>query len=242
MDNAQHNPEPERYILLVAALIALLAGLWFGLIRMGWALPIFGRPDLTIQHGPLMIAGFLGVLIPIERAVAVETRFAFLVPLFTAIGMALLVVPDLSPGWGRGMITLASAGYVVLFLYFVSLDPRLELARTMKLGKLETWLFGGISTLLTIGLVWMSFLPGVGFASYTASAGLILIGGWLLIAGPARHTIRLPGRHRFIAACLMIGYVWLMAAGMFLLLFSWEPAGPVYDAILHAVFLGFVFL
>jgi len=286
MNQPSDHAEPERYLLLAAAVLALVAGLWYGLVRIGWTLPVFGRPDLVVQHGPFMIAGFLGVLIPIERAVAVETRFAFLIPFGSAVGMGLLVVPDLSPLWGQTLIALASAGYTLLFLYFLSLDPRLhayvmvggaiawvagnvlwtfgwglprvvfywigflvltiagerlELARTMKLGRTEKWSFAGVSLLLTAGLVSMSVQPELGLSRYLATAGFVLMGIWLLVAGPARRTIRLPGQHRFIAVNLLTGYVWLIATGVFVFLNPWQPAGPVYDAILHTVFIGFVF-
>ena len=286
MKQQSNNPELERYLLLAAALIAMVAGLWYGLVRIGWTLPVFRRPDLVAQHGPFMIAGFLGVLIPIERAVAVETRFAFVIPLLSALGMALLVVPALSPTWGRVLITLASIGYTGLFLYFLSIDPqlhayvmvggavawvagnvlwtigwglprivfywigflvltiageRLELARTMNLGRKETWSFAGFSLLLATGLVCMSLRPDLGMSRYLTGAGFASLGAWLLVAGPSRRTVRLPGRMRFIAVSLMIGYLWLIATGVFLCIYPWTPAGPVYDAILHSVFLGFVF-
>ncbi len=286
MNQTTENLEPERYLLLAAALIAMLSGVWFGLVRIGWSFPVFGRPDLVVQHGPFMIAGFLGVLIPIERAVAVETRFAYVIPLLSAVGMALLVVPNLSPTGGRLLITLASIGYTGLFLYVLSLDPqlhayvmvggavawvagnalwtagwglprvvfywigflvltiageRLELARTMKLGRKETWSFVGFSLLLTVGLVCMSLRPNLDISRFLSGAGFALLGIWLLMVGPSRRTVRLPGRLRFTAINLMMGYGWLIATGVFLCLFVWAPAGPVYDAILHSVFLGFVF-
>ena len=37
-------------------------GIWMGLLRIGWALPL-PKPDQLILHGPLMIGGFLGTLI-----------------------------------------------------------------------------------------------------------------------------------------------------------------------------------
>jgi hypothetical protein len=46
---------------------------------------------------------------------------------------------------------------------------------------------------------------------------------------------------RFIAACLLSGYVWLAIGGVLVLRFGALVAGPRYDAVLHAIFLGFVF-
>ena len=60
-----------RFIPFIAiSILALLLAVWAGLLRIGWSLPTF--PALSSAHGPLMIAGFLGVLIPLERAVALR--------------------------------------------------------------------------------------------------------------------------------------------------------------------------
>ncbi|HEX6288442.1 MAG TPA: hypothetical protein VFZ66_04585 [Herpetosiphonaceae bacterium] len=48
---------------------------------------------------------------------------------------------------------------------------------------------------------------------------------------------RLP---RFIALALRSGYGWLGAGGLGALIVGGVMAGPIYDAILHAVFVGFV--
>ncbi|MFN8520870.1 MAG: hypothetical protein U0667_16080 [Chloroflexota bacterium] len=72
--------------------------------------------------------------------------------------------------------------------------------------------------------------------------GLAFVGlaAWLWRHDLARRTVRVPGVTRFIALCLLVGYAWLAVGGA-----VWLVAGPVtsggaYDAMLHAVFLGFV--
>ena len=54
-----------RYPLLLIALLALLVAIWAGLMRIGWLLPAAG--GLAAAHGPLMVSGFLGTLIGLER-------------------------------------------------------------------------------------------------------------------------------------------------------------------------------
>ena len=74
-----------RFIpFLVLAMLALLLALWAGLIRIGWTLPVF--PNLSVAHGPLMVSGFLGVLIPLERAVAIRQKWMFAVPAIAGLG------------------------------------------------------------------------------------------------------------------------------------------------------------
>ena len=48
-----------------------------GLLRLGWAVP---RPatELAAFHGPLMVSGFFGTVISLERAVALARRWAYL--------------------------------------------------------------------------------------------------------------------------------------------------------------------
>jgi len=73
-----------------------------------------------------------------------------------------------------------------------------------------------------------------------AGAGLLAMAVWLLLQDVARRTIRTTGLTRFIAACLLPGYLWLGAGGVMALILGGVAAGPHYDAMLHAVFLGFV--
>lgn len=74
--------------VVALALLALLFGLWAGLLRMGWAFPSFA--SLALAHGPLMVSGFPGVLIPLERAVALRQRWMFGVPLCSSAGWIML--------------------------------------------------------------------------------------------------------------------------------------------------------
>lgn len=69
---------------------------------------------------------------------------------------------------------------------------------------------------------------------------MIALAAWLSRYDIARRTIRGRGVTRYMAAALLVGYAWLAVAGGL-----WAGAGqladgPVYDAELHAVFLGFV--
>ncbi len=63
---------------------------------------------------------------------------------------------------------------------------------------------------------------------------------WLLRYDIARYTIRKSGLTRFIAACLLTGYGWLAIGGMLAVRFGGVTAGLQYDAIQHAVLVGFV--
>ncbi len=76
--------------LMAAAVIMLFAGLWEGLVYLGLSLPA-GGTTLHDDHGQLMVLGFLGTLIAVERAAALGSRWAYLAP--AAAGRAA------SPSW-----------------------------------------------------------------------------------------------------------------------------------------------
>ena len=129
-------------LLLVPALLALLLAAWAGLVRMGWTLPTFAASE----HGPLMISGFLGTLIALERAVALSASFkrgflAYAAPLFSTMGAVALVVgaPHIV---SIGLITLGSLGLMVIFLALVRRQLAL-FSLTMALGAL-CWLIGNV--------------------------------------------------------------------------------------------------
>jgi len=79
-----------RLPLLAAGFVALALGVGAGLARMGWALAL-PDPRLAAWHGELMIAGFFGTVISLERAVALAAGWAYAVPLAAALGALALV-------------------------------------------------------------------------------------------------------------------------------------------------------
>ena len=272
----------RRLPLVALGVLALLAGLWAGLIRIGWPLPAL-RPGLVAAHGPLMVSGFLGTLISLERAVALGRPAAYAVPLatglgglaltlglpwpaapllvtFGAAGLTAIFVSALAGhrafhlavmGIGAGAWLLGSAlwlggapvyGVVACFgafLVFTIVGERLELSRLAKPVPFRRETFLGAAALYVAGLLLTLRAPDVG--ARLEGAGMLCFGLWLLRFDIARYTVRQPGLPRFIAASLLSGYGWLGVAGILWILYGGAIAGPFYDAMLHALFLGFVF-
>src|SRR5512138_3735212 len=141
---------------LVPAILALLLAMWAGLIRIGWALPAF--PTLTVAHGPLMVSGFLGVLIPLERAVAIRQKWMFAVPIVAGLGwIVLLIIPFI----GGILLTLASFGTLLMLGVMLRREPHVH-TLTMFVGVLA-WLIGNFLWLLghpifQIVYFWIAFL------------------------------------------------------------------------------------
>ena len=67
--SALNLPPLGRFPLLLLGFVALIVGVGAGLARLGWTMPDISVASVTI-HGPLMVCGFFGVVITLERAVA----------------------------------------------------------------------------------------------------------------------------------------------------------------------------
>jgi hypothetical protein len=276
-----------RLPLVGAAALALLAGLWAGLIRLGWGLPAI-QTAWAAEHGPLMISGFVGTLVSLERALALSavnrSRLAYAAPLLAALG-SLALLAGLPEAIGRGLMAGASLALVDIFIVIVRRQPkgpyavmgagallwlvgnglwlvgqpiyravpwwiaflvltvageRLELARVLLLRR-KAWLSFLVSIALVIlGLLAALVMPATGIR--LSGLGLLALGVWLLLFDMARRTVRQTGLTRYIALCLLPGYGWLAFAGLAWMLWADRfSAGPWYDAMLHAVTLGFIF-
>lgn len=263
--------------------VSLLGALWAGMIRLGWELPPFPVGVLR-NHGPLMVSGFLGTVIGLERAVALRRRWAYGAPLLAGLG-GLAWIAGLSVHLGHALTAAGSAVLIVIFARLYRDSPslhlavmglaaltwlsgtllwhlgaplhrvapwwigflvltiageRLELSRLMRLG---TW--SRIGFVAAAGLSLSGLLAGLGATEVgvrLAGLGLLALALWLLGNDIAWRTVRRPGLPRFMALCLLPGYVWLGIGGLLWLRFADRfTAGPIYDAMLHSIFLGFVF-
>jgi hypothetical protein len=267
--------------LMAAAVVILLAGLWEGLVNLGLSLPA-GNTSLHEGHGPLMVIGFLGTLIALERAVALGAAWAYVGPAGAAAG-GLAVTLGAPDGLGQALITAAGlvlvavfvavhriqaslhnavlasgavcwvvagslwlAGWdvprfipwLVGFLVLTIAGERLELSRLVGATRLARRLFVCAAGAFGAGLITSLFAesPGVRIAGI----GLLGLAAWLVRNDVARRTIRARGLTRFMAAALLTGYGWLAVGGGLWLVVGRMTDGRAYDAMLHAIFLGFV--
>lgn len=260
--------------------VALFAGAAAGLARLAWPMPTLALSAAGL-HGPLMVCGFFGVVIALERAVALSYLWAYFGPLAAGLGTLLALTGALQ--WAAwfyvlgGLVLLAAsldvyrrqaalftltlvlgalawvaggvmwatgspiyqvAPWWMAFLILTIAGERLELSRFMAPSPMATRIFSGILGAFLIGLVAAYTRWGV-----TLLAGAILaLSIWLVKQDIARRTVRTKGLTRFVAVCLLSGYVWL-AVGAAVLLWAGGlvPGAPAYDAALHAIMLGFVF-
>jgi hypothetical protein len=116
---------------------------------------------------------------------------------------------------------------------------RLELSRVLRpaLGQLR--LFSLIAALLGLGSIVCLFHLSLG--ARLSGLSMLALSIWFLHNDLTTRTIRHSNPlTRYIAFCLFLGFIWLGISGILQLYFGALYAGPYYDAVLHAVFVGFV--
>ena len=180
-----------RFPLLALGLAALAAGVWAGLLRFGWSLP-GGHANLIELHGPLMVFGFLGTVISLERAVALRRAWGYLAPAGTLLGAGLLLG---GVRQGIGELVLLLAGCVLAGLFVVILRTHATAsAATLFLGTL-LWVAGDA--------LWLGGLPLVQVVPWWAGfLVLTIVGERLELAALGRLTR--TGRTSFAALTLVL--------------------------------------
>jgi len=251
-----------RFLIIFIAGLSLLTGLWAGLARLGWPLPL-PQEQFILAHGPLMVVGFLGTLIGLERAVALARAWPYGIPILTALSSltTMIALPVQLPAM------FASLASLFLLMVFIALYRQYPAEHFVVMGvSAIAWLVG--NTLWLMGLPLFSIVPWwVGFL-------VLMIGAERLElsrvrqpplnvrakfhVGIALFVIGLCGTLVDFANGLRVSAVGLLAIALWLLRFdlAWHAArqkglprfmahsfsaGPEYDAMLHAIFLGFVF-
>ncbi|MDR2188239.1 MAG: hypothetical protein LBE62_09335 [Azonexus sp.] len=125
------------------------------------------------------------------------------------------------------------------FLVLTIAGERLELTRFLPPQPLAPPLFRAILLLAVAATALTPWFPAS--ASRLLAAAWLALAAWLLRYDIARQTVRQRDLTRFVAVCLLGGYVWLAIGALLGLGGAFLPGHSGRDAALHAVFLGFVF-
>ena len=251
-----------RLPFLLLGFISLVFGVAGGLARLS---PIDVSLNAVAFHGALMVSAFFGTVISLERAVALARPSAYLAPLSAGVGGIYLILGRPDEGFqamtlAAGVLVVASiailrrqrsvematlgAGAVawlvgnasvlvglpavpwwIAFFALTIGAERLELSRYLKRPRFARDSF----IALAIGMILTPPFPRL------LGVVLMLLALWLFAFDLARVTVRQVKLTRYVAVCLLAGYVWLAVGGALLAL------GLDYEAALHAIFVGFVF-
>ncbi|MFZ9642279.1 MAG: hypothetical protein ACO29L_02375 [Candidatus Methylopumilus sp.] len=148
----------QRFPILLMGFVSLLFGSYLGLYRLGFNLPL--SPTQIALHGPLMVCGFLGTVICLERAVAIGRTWAYGGALASALG-ALFLMIGLNWLFGVTLILLASAILQVASIRIL-FQQREWFCFILMLGSFS-WLLGCALWLKGLPLIqiipwWVGFL------------------------------------------------------------------------------------
>ena len=115
----------------------------------------------------------------------------------------------------------------------------MELGRLYKLPK-----FAERTVLIAIGVLVLGLFASIfsyDWGMRISGIAMIAVALWFLRYDLARRTIHSTGISRFAALALLFGNFWLAVGGVIAIVFGGYPTGPIYDAFIHAIFVGFIF-
>lgn len=231
--------------LFVCGMLGTVIGLERAVaIGRSWA---FVGPLLTLTGGLAMVGGapasLAAWLITIGSLglLAVFAAIIRLQPARYTITMALGAAVWFGGNllWLSGALLALASFWWAGFLILTIVGERLELGRLRQLPAHVEWAFSLGVALLLMALALT--LISMEFATRLAGLSYVALGLWLLRYDIARRTVRRSGLPRFSAICILSGAVWLVVSGGIALSAGAQYAGPIYDALLHAIFVGFVF-
>ncbi|MGT2457208.1 hypothetical protein ACU4GI_30150 [Cupriavidus basilensis] len=206
----------------------------------------FAAPVASGLGALLMVAGLpaagawamaAGALVFVGVSVAVVRRQP-------AAHTALLLVAAVA--WLAGNAELASGHWLdsvnawyFIFLVVTVAAERLEMTRLMRRRPGAQAALLAILAMLVLGAAGSALDGSAGrLGGVVYGASLALLAAWLARFDIARRTVRSHGLSRYMALCLLLGYGWLLVAGV-----AWAATAaglPWRDAALHALGLGFI--
>lgn len=206
---AGHRRPPWVPPLIATAVVLLLGGLWDGLMYMGLPLPA-GSSTMSQDHGQLMVLGFLGTLISLERAVALGKTWGYLAPAAAGTG-GLAIIAGAPGNVGEALICGGGLVLIAIFAVVYRIQPALHnavlasgavcwvVAAALWLAgwdtaKLVPWLAGFLVLTITGERLELSRMTGtsrLGRLLFAGAAGLF--GAGLLASLAAGPAAAVPG-------------------------------------------------
>jgi hypothetical protein len=234
----------ERHGALMVTAIGLLIALERAtVVRRPWAwlAPVLAAASAVaiVAGAPaaLDIAAALGAALVL---VAVTAKGAIATP-----GIAVALMTGGACAWllsaalrATGAAFAQVVPWWMAFLVLTIAGERFELARILRPSRRGMIVFVAIVAVLAAGT--LLTLADLVLGTRVAGAGLLALGVWLGLRDRPIAAARAHPLARFIGTATRLGYLWLAVAGAIALAFDGVPAGFRYDALLHALFAGFV--
>jgi len=179
---------PRRAVFLLPAGLAMLAGLDAALMLIGVPAPV-SSDRLPEVHGMLLVFGFVGTLISLERAVALKHPLGFSAPALLGLGALLLLSPaPISVGKAVQLLGAVAMVAVYVPLWRRQRDDSVlvqAFGAVLGAGALTLWL-GGVS--VPVLLPWL-----VGFIVLTIGGERLELARIAMGEGAGRVLVLLSG-------------------------------------------------
>lgn len=106
---------PLKLVWMIPGGLALLVGLDAALILLGLPAPLSAQRFAEV-HGVLLVLGFLGTLISLERATALGRWFGYAAPALLGLGGILLFVDALPLAVGQWVLVAGTAAFTAIYV------------------------------------------------------------------------------------------------------------------------------
>lgn len=130
----------ERLPIVMMALLCLIFGLWGGLNRIGWSVAVL---PIMAHHGAVMVGGFLGTLISLEKIIPLKRRGLYIIPVLNALSVVFFFCGQTKPGIYT--LVISSAGLCLVFLYYFRLHR--DIVHVLMFLGAACWLTGNLMLL-----------------------------------------------------------------------------------------------
>lgn len=141
--------------------------------------------------------------------------------------------------WLAGAPISAIVPGMAVYLILTIAGERLELARVSPALDVRAENLGlGASLFLVAMAAIAPMWPVAGYPLLGVALSLLIV--WLFRFDVATRLVNTKGLPRYMAVCLLAGYVWLLVPAGIWIVSGLVDNGRGYDAALHAIFLGFV--
>ncbi len=137
---------PYRFIFLIFAFANLIIGLLAGLGRLGWSVSI---PEAYAHHGAIMVGGFLGSLIALEKVIPLKKPLFFIGPFLSAASIMVFIAGY----FHEAVIMLIGAGIVFMLVYVLYIKQQYTTYLLVAFFGAACWTVGNVL------LLWKRFYP-----------------------------------------------------------------------------------
>ncbi len=228
----------------------LVLGVFAGIIAVERAVALgspwaYLAPGLTLLGALAQLAGLhtvapmlalAGTVVLVGVNVAVVKRQNESFTVLMLLASVLLLIG--TAAWLRGAPVFTVVPTWLGFFVVTIVAERLELSRLVRTPRWATRVLIGLCLMASLGAVLAIWWVEPPLRLFGVS--LLGLSTWQLGFDLARRTIRTSGLPQFAALGVLLGAGWLGVSGAGLVAVGLPAAGPVYDALLHAIFVGFV--